>query len=55
MSDPSSQAASDVETHGGAPDPPLHQALGLTDEEFAQIGDLLGRQPNHLELAMYSV
>ncbi|MEZ5371492.1 MAG: phosphoribosylformylglycinamidine synthase subunit PurL [Microthrixaceae bacterium] len=55
MSDPSHQAASDVETSGGASDPPLHQALGLTDEEFAQIGELLGRAPNDLELAMYSV
>jgi phosphoribosylformylglycinamidine synthase subunit PurL len=34
---------------------PLHRALGLTDEEAAVITDILGRTPNHLELAMYSV
>ena len=34
---------------------PLHRALGLTDEEFDRICDTLGREPNHLELAMYSV
>jgi phosphoribosylformylglycinamidine synthase len=37
------------------PDVPLHRALGLTDEEFAAVGDILGRQPNHLELALYAV
>ncbi len=54
VSDPSPQAA-DLDAESGSPEPPLHQALGLTDDEFAQIGELLGRQPNHLELAMYSV
>ena len=34
---------------------PTHRALGLTDEEFDRIRDTLGREPNHLELAMYSV
>jgi phosphoribosylformylglycinamidine synthase II len=33
----------------------IHRALGLTDEEAAEIKRLLGRAPNHLELAMYSV
>ncbi len=33
----------------------IHRALGLTDDEAGQIERLLGRQPNHLELAMYSV
>src|SRR5579872_6784475 len=33
----------------------IHRALGLTDEEAAEIQRLLGRAPNHLELAMYSV
>ena len=33
----------------------IHRALGLTDEEAAEIERLLGREPNHLELAMYSV
>jgi phosphoribosylformylglycinamidine synthase len=35
--------------------PEIHRALGLTDEEAAEIVRLLGREPNHLELAMYSV
>ncbi len=34
---------------------PLHRVLGLTDEEAAKIESILGRRPNHLELAMYSV
>src|SRR3954462_13096758 len=34
---------------------PLHRALGLTDDEAADIGRILGRDPNHLELAMFSV
>ncbi len=39
-----------------APDgPPIHQALGLTDTEADDIADILGREPNHLELAMYAV
>src|ERR671920_1822801 len=33
----------------------IHQALGLTDDEAAAIERILGREPNHLELAMYSV
>ena len=33
----------------------IHRALGLTDEEAAAIERILGRQPNHLELAMYAV
>jgi phosphoribosylformylglycinamidine synthase subunit PurL len=32
-----------------------HRALGLTDDEFDRIRGILGRDPNHLELAMYSV
>jgi phosphoribosylformylglycinamidine synthase len=36
-------------------DPGLHRALGLTDDEAAAIGRLLGRRPNHLELALYAV
>ena len=44
-----------------AADPPaadelqLHRALGLTDDEVAEIHRILGRPANHLELAMYSV
>jgi phosphoribosylformylglycinamidine synthase II len=34
---------------------PIHRALGLTDDEAASIEELLGRRPNHLELAMYAV
>src|SRR3954470_2335676 len=34
---------------------PLHRALGLTDEEAAQIQELLGRDPNHFELAVFSL
>jgi phosphoribosylformylglycinamidine synthase subunit PurL len=34
---------------------PVHRALGLTDAEAADIARILGREPNHLELAMFSV
>lgn len=34
---------------------PLHRALGLTDEELDAIRGKLGRDPNDLELAMFSV
>jgi phosphoribosylformylglycinamidine synthase II len=34
---------------------PLHRALGLTDGEFDRIGGLLGRSPNDLELAVFSL
>ena len=33
----------------------LHRELGLTDDEAADIEVILGRAPNHLELAMYAV
>ena len=33
----------------------VHRALGLTDDEAATIAAILGRPPNHLELAMYAV
>jgi phosphoribosylformylglycinamidine synthase len=36
-------------------DEQIHRALGLTDDEAAVIARILGRQPNHLELAMYAV
>ncbi len=35
--------------------PSVYRALGLSDEEYNRIEILLGRIPNHLELAMYSV
>jgi len=34
---------------------PLHRSLGLTDEEAEEIAAILERQPNGLELAMFSV
>src|SRR5256885_15444949 len=33
----------------------IHRALGLTDEEATEIESILGRPPNHLELAMFAV
>ena len=38
-----------------APSVPVHRALGLTDDELSGIRDRLGRDPNELELAMFSV
>ena len=35
--------------------PPIHRALGLTDGELDAIRERLGRDPNELELAMFSV
>jgi phosphoribosylformylglycinamidine synthase II len=37
------------------PSEPLHRALGLSDDEFGDINTLLGREPNHLELALFGV
>jgi phosphoribosylformylglycinamidine synthase subunit PurL len=34
---------------------PLHRALGVTDQELDVIRQKLGRDPNHTELAMFSV
>jgi phosphoribosylformylglycinamidine synthase II len=36
-------------------DEPIHRALGLTDDEARAVERILGRVPNHLELAMYAV
>src|SRR3989440_7563034 len=33
----------------------LHQALGLTDSEYDRICELLSREPNHFELAVFSL
>jgi phosphoribosylformylglycinamidine synthase len=33
----------------------LHRALGLTDDEYDAVVKILGRPPNHLELALYAV
>jgi phosphoribosylformylglycinamidine synthase subunit PurL len=38
-----------------APEKPLHRALGLTDEELDRIRELLAREPNHFELAVFSL
>jgi phosphoribosylformylglycinamidine synthase II len=34
---------------------PLHRALGLTNSEYSRICDLLEREPNHFELAVFSL
>ncbi|MDX6615788.1 MAG: phosphoribosylformylglycinamidine synthase subunit PurL, partial [Solirubrobacterales bacterium] len=34
---------------------PVHQELGLTDSEYELIVEKLRREPNHLELAMFSL
>jgi phosphoribosylformylglycinamidine synthase II len=39
----------------GSVDVAVHRALGLTDDEYQAIVDILDRPPNHLELALYSV
>ena len=33
----------------------LHRQLGLTDDEYQGILDVLGREPTRAELAMYSL
>jgi phosphoribosylformylglycinamidine synthase subunit PurL len=33
----------------------LHHALGLTNSEYSRISELLGREPNHFELAVFSL
>src|SRR5215471_16852152 len=38
-----------------AVDAGLHRALGLSDDELQRVIAVLGRDPNHLELAMYAV
>ncbi len=45
----------DGDDPGPAPDVALHRGLGLTDSEASAIEALLGRVPNHLELALYAV
>jgi len=48
---PSSVPAADAAPDGT----PIHRALGLTDSELDDIRGILGRDPNRLELSMYSV
>jgi phosphoribosylformylglycinamidine synthase len=38
-----------------APSPSKHRELGLTDSEFDLINEKLGREPNDVELAMFSL
>ncbi|MGB7651680.1 MAG: phosphoribosylformylglycinamidine synthase subunit PurL [Acidimicrobiales bacterium] len=38
-----------------SPPQSLHRALGLSDDEFERINNVLGREPNHLELALFGV
>ncbi len=45
----------EVMVAGDATDSSLHRSLGLTDDEAGRIEAILGRSPNHLELAMYAV
>ena len=33
----------------------MHEALGLTNSEYSRIADLLAREPNHFELAVFSL
>ena len=33
----------------------LHEALGLTNSEYSRIAELLAREPNHFELAVFSL
>ena len=47
--------AAGAQNSGSDGQPPLHRALGLTDGERDEIETLLGRAPNHLELALFAV
>ena len=49
---PSAGALPPDQAPGGEP---LHRQLGLTDDEFEAVAKILGRPPNHLELALYAV
>ena len=48
-------AERDAPTVPPPPPVPLHRALGVTDDELDAIRERLGRDPNDLELAMFSV
>jgi phosphoribosylformylglycinamidine synthase subunit PurL len=50
--DPSGDEQADLVTETGEP---LHRALGLTDGERDEVVSILGRVPNHLELALFAV
>jgi phosphoribosylformylglycinamidine synthase len=53
--DPAVSPVSDAQTASATPSDPLHRRLGLTDGELSAIRDRLGRDPNDLELAIFSV
>ncbi len=38
-----------------ATETPIHRSLGLTDGELQRIIELMGREPNHFELAVFSL
>jgi phosphoribosylformylglycinamidine (FGAM) synthase-like enzyme len=44
-----------VESLSAVAEQPLHRALGLTDSEYERIQELLEREPNHFELAVFSL
>src|ERR1035437_7711198 len=44
-----------AQNSGSGGEQPLHRALGLTDGERDEVEALLGRPPNHLELALFAV
>ncbi len=48
-------AAEESNPPASADEESLHRALGLTDDEFEAVVKILGRAPNHLELALYAV
>jgi len=50
--DPSGDEPTDLPTESGEL---LHRALGLTDGERDEVEGILGRAPNHLELALFAV
>ncbi len=47
--------AADTSLTGESIRPSEHRILGLTDDEYARIVEILGRAPNQTELAMYAV
>ncbi|WP_425550004.1 phosphoribosylformylglycinamidine synthase subunit PurL [Actinomycetospora chlora] len=54
--DPELPPLDTVDHAAATPDEPQpHAALGLRDEEYARIREILGRRPTEAELAMYSV
>ncbi|MFI5226510.1 MAG: phosphoribosylformylglycinamidine synthase subunit PurL, partial [Candidatus Limnocylindrales bacterium] len=52
MSTPAAPVPGDRPTRA---EEPLHRSLGITDDELVAIRQRLGRDPNELELAMFSV